>query len=72
MTRTEHVAWAKQRALTYVDSGKFADAFSSLSSDLGKHPETANHPGIGLGYMMLMSGQFKTADRVRDFINGLR
>jgi hypothetical protein len=47
MMREEHLAWAKQRALEYVDLftreisfGQIASAVVSLISDLDKHEET--------------------------------
>jgi hypothetical protein len=39
MDRAEHLAWAKQRALEYVDAGDLTSAIASMLSDLGKHPE---------------------------------
>ncbi len=39
-TRSEHVEWAKARALAYVDSGDLYGALASMASDLNKHPET--------------------------------
>lgn len=36
MTRHEHLAWAKTRALEYVDLGRAEDAFRSFTSDLLK------------------------------------
>lgn len=42
MTRAEHVAWAKRRALAFVDRDEADCAIASLLSDLNKHPETAN------------------------------
>jgi hypothetical protein len=44
MTRAEHLAWAKERALEYVDRGELVLAQASLISDLGKHPETGAIP----------------------------
>ncbi len=38
-SRDEHLAWAKQRALKYLDSGDLANAYTSMASDLRKHPE---------------------------------
>ncbi len=38
-TRDEHLAWAKERALAYVEAGELANAFASMLSDLGKHAE---------------------------------
>lgn len=37
-TRAEHLSWAKERALEYVERGELQDAFNSIASDLGKHP----------------------------------
>jgi hypothetical protein len=71
-TREEHLAWCKERALEYCDIGDAQQAFASMGSDLGKHPETANHAGIRLGMMMLMSGRLSTAEEMRKFIEGFR
>ena len=70
MTRAEHVAWCKQRALEYIDRGDVTNAYASMASDLGKHPETANHAAIGLGVQLMMIGDLKTPDSMRNFING--
>jgi hypothetical protein len=70
MTRDEHLAWAKQRALEYADRGEVAYAMSSLTSDLGKHPETAGHSGVELMGMLAMSGEFNRPGRLREFIEG--
>ena len=40
MTREEHLAWARERALDYVDRGDLKSAIASLISDLLKHEET--------------------------------
>ena len=44
----------------------------SLASDLGKHPETEDHPAIQLGVMMLMGNQAEASDKdaMRKFILG--
>lgn len=39
-TREEHLAWAKARALEYVDRGELDQALASMGSDLNKHDET--------------------------------
>lgn len=70
MTRAEHLAWCKQRALEYVNHGDMQSAYASMASDLGKHPETEGHSAIQLGMMMLMSGHLDAPDKMRDFING--
>lgn len=38
-TRDEHLAWAKARALEYLDAGDLTNAFASMGSDLRKHDE---------------------------------
>lgn len=69
-TREAHLAWCKQRALEELDRAGIAVAFASLASDLSKHPETVEHPGLDLG-MRLMLGGFIQSDReMRDHIEG--
>jgi hypothetical protein len=70
MTRAEHLAWCKQRALEYIDNGDVSNAWASMASDLTKHPETENHAAIQLGMMMLMSGHLNSAPEMRKFIEG--
>ena len=70
MTRSEHVAWCKQRALEYVDMGDLENAYASMCSDLNKHPETAGHSAIGLGMQLMMIGQLNTPHEMRKFIEG--
>lgn len=70
MTRDEHLAWAKQRALEYADQGDAQQAMASIASDLNKHPETENHSGIELGMMLLMTGNLSGPQEVREFIEG--
>jgi hypothetical protein len=68
--REEHMKWCKQRALEYVDRGDLSQALASMTSDLGKHPETENHAGIQLAVRLLMSGLLTTEEDFRKFING--
>ncbi len=70
MTREEHLAWCKQRALEYVDQGDLTNAYASMASDLTKHPETEKHAAIQLGMMLMMGGHLSTAPEMRKFING--
>jgi hypothetical protein len=72
MTRAEHVAWCRERALEYADRGETALAMASLISDLGKHPETAGHPAAELMTMLAMAGGFERPGRLREFIEGVR
>ena len=69
-TREEHLQWCKDRALQYVEAGDNHQAFASMSSDLGKHPETEGHGGIMLGMGLMMNGHLDGAKKMRDFING--
>ena len=68
-TRAEHLQWCKDRALEYVDSDP-QSAFTSMASDLGKHPETAGHIGIEMGMMQMLAGMLNTPEQMRHFIEG--
>jgi len=73
MTQDEHLDWCKKRALEYLDRWDPQQAFTSMISDLGKHPDTKNHAGIqiGVGYMML-PGWINNMEEVRRWIVGFR
>ncbi len=68
--RTDHLAWCKKRAMEYVDAGDLDQAYASMSSDLGKHPETEGHSGIQLGIILMMGGHLNTSEEMRKFIEG--
>jgi hypothetical protein len=70
MNRTEHLNWAKQRALEHVEHGELFDAIASMASDLRKHPELANHVGLDLMIRLQLSGHLNTPERVRKIIEG--
>lgn len=44
ITRAEHIAECKKRALAYIDAGNLIHAFTSMTSDLGKHLGNAVGP----------------------------
>ena len=69
-TRAEHMEWCKKRALDYVDRGDLTNAYASMGSDLGKHPETRDHPAISLGMQLMMIGDLSTPEKMRRFIEG--
>lgn len=71
-TRTEHLEWCKKRALVYCDMGDLKQAYASMGSDLGKHPETENHAAIQLGFQMLLGGMLDTPAKMRKFIEGFQ
>lgn len=68
MTRVEHLAWCKARALEYLDEGDLANAVASMGSDLSKHPET-KCPDVlmTLGMMLIVQND---ATGVRRWIEG--
>lgn len=70
ITREDHLAWCKKRALEYVDRQDLNQAFASMASDLDKHPETKGHIGCKLGISMLMTGHLSTDHEMRKWING--
>ena len=69
-TRAQHLEWCKKRALAHCDQGRLQQALSSMFSDLRKHPETADHPAIGLGVGLMSFGDLTTSWKVREFIEG--
>lgn len=44
MNRQNHLQWCKDRAIEYLDQDDLNNAATSMMSDMGKHPETANYP----------------------------
>ena len=70
LTRSEHLQLCKNRALEYCNSGDIQQAFASMVSDLGKHPETAKHAGIQLGVMLMFAGLLSIPSEMRHFIEG--
>jgi len=70
MNRAEHLQWSKDRANEYINQDNTKDAFASFLSDMGKHPETANHLALDLGLTLLMSGQLSTQHQMKDWIDG--
>jgi hypothetical protein len=71
MTREDHLAWCKQRALEYAAVGDLDNAVASMGSDLNKHPETKQVAPqlILLGMLYVMN---RDADAVRRWIEGFR
>lgn len=50
MTRDEHLAWAKRRALEYLPRDPL-EGMTSMMSDLTKHPELKDHSGLRIAPM---------------------
>jgi hypothetical protein len=70
ISRADHLAWCKRRAMEYVDAGDLSQALASMGSDLNKHDETRNHAGMQIGMMQMMSGLLSTPEQMRRFIEG--
>jgi hypothetical protein len=64
----EHIEFAKQRAMEYLDRGDIKNAVMSITSDLGKHPETKDHPALGMGMMI---AQLNSDRDAREWISGI-
>lgn len=71
MDRAEHLAWAKGRALEYVAQDDWPNAWSSLVSDLQKHPDTKGHAAIELGALLSLGGHLSSVREMREFIEGV-
>ena len=70
MTRDEHLAWCKERALAYLEKGELASAVASMGSDLLKHPECRENLGLTtLGLHYVLQGD---SEGVRRWITGFR
>jgi hypothetical protein len=71
MTRADHLAWAKARALAYCDEGQINEAFTSLASDLDKHPETKDHRAVYHLMSLMLFGEGMTVEDMRRYIEGM-
>jgi hypothetical protein len=71
MTRAEHLQWAKERALRYVEDGELHSAVASILSDLRKHPDT-ELAGQAMGGVGLYEAARGTRESVRKFIEGFQ
>lgn len=56
MTRSEHLQWAKERALEYLELGDLQNAFASFVSDMRKHDELGGHLGLDLRIIVAETG----------------
>lgn len=72
MNRAEHLQWAKDRALEYVELGDYPNAYTSFLQDLSIHPELklALETHIHLGGPQLVAGMLNTARDMTSWING--
>lgn len=70
MTRTEHLQWAKDRAMEYLHEGNLINAVASMGNDLCKHDELKNHVAIPLGMQLLLLGDFDKKALITRWIQG--
>jgi len=70
MNKSEHLDWCKSRAFGYIENNDNKGAIASFLSDMGKHPETANHKAIDLMMSMMMSGALNDNNQLKKFIDG--
>lgn len=69
MTRDEHLAWCKTRALKYLDEGNLLESFTSMCSDLSKHPDfqKIEYVMFPLGLLYVQNHEF---NQLRKWIEG--
>jgi hypothetical protein len=72
MTREEHLAWCKQRALAYIDRGEIKEGLTSMMSDMEKHPETSCPSLHTMTAGLMMIGDLNTIAKARRHIEGYR
>jgi hypothetical protein len=71
MTRTELIAFIKERAIQELDGSGVNEAVSSISVDVLNHPEVPDMYGIVItSFNMLLAGD--TSEEVRAFIEGIK
>jgi hypothetical protein len=71
LARDAHLAWAKARALAYLDAGQILNAVNSMLRDCDKRFDLATHPDLMVGVSSLPHwiNQNATED-VRHWIEG--
>jgi hypothetical protein len=54
LTRNQHLAWCKRRALEHLSANDLRQAVAGMASDLKTHPDTDNPALNGLAMMGMM------------------
>ena len=70
MTREEHLAWCKERALEYWKRGDLQNAVASMGSDLNKHPGTKDVSSLVMAGMLYVMEHDR--EGVKRWIEGFR
>lgn len=68
-TRSEHLQFAKDRAMEYIKDNKIDEAWLSFVSDLRAHNELKDHSAISLGMQLYLADAFTTINELEKFIN---
>lgn len=76
-SREDHLKWCKDRALRELEfylrtepGAAVNNAYASFASDMNKHDDTRDHSAITLGLMLMLGGQLKTPESIREYILG--
>lgn len=67
-TRSEHLEWCINRAMEYINRDQISEAYSSIISDLHKHPETISAFGTQILLMIMIGGDLNK-NELLNFIN---
>jgi hypothetical protein len=70
ISRAAHLEWCKERAREYLAIGDTDNAWASMVSDLGKHPQTQGHSAIAFGMILKIGGGMNSIEETRSFIEG--
>ena len=73
-SRAEHLTWAKQRALAYIEGERpdVRQAFQSFASDLNKRNDPRWTDELVIGMERLISRRIGTPETMRKFIENFQ
>lgn len=69
--RAAHLAWAKARAVEYLDAGRRDAAVSSMLSDLAKHADTATLIGTAARAGLGILARGNDVEALRRWLDGI-
>ena len=70
MNRQEHLQWAKDRAIQYLEIDEIFHSWNSFCNDMRKHDELSNHAALSMGTMMMLQGFWKNKEECKKYIEG--
>jgi hypothetical protein len=71
-TRADQIAWAKARAMEYVEMGEFEMAVSSLTSDMTKILESRDIGAYAMAGTRLLIGENLSEKAIQAWIESAR